>query len=97
MQSTIATPMPARLSTMSPLYPPPAHGELLPVEHNLALIPALIADGDLTVFCCVSTGCGHNRADSFGATAPCSLLAIGVALLYGGTWGEIEKSPHADF
>jgi hypothetical protein len=23
----------------APLYPPAAHGELLPVEHNLALIP----------------------------------------------------------
>jgi hypothetical protein len=39
------------LHTMSPLYPPAAHGELLPVEHNLALIPTLIADADLAVFC----------------------------------------------
>ena len=44
MQSAIATPMPARLSTMSPLYTPAAHGELLPVEHNLALIPTLLSN-----------------------------------------------------
>ena len=58
MQSAIATPMPARLSTMSPLYPPAAHGELSPVEHNLALIPTPISDGDPTVLCRVKRkGC----------------------------------------
>ena len=35
----------------APLYPPAAHGELLPVEHTLALIPTLISDGDPTAFC----------------------------------------------
>jgi hypothetical protein len=34
-----------------PPLPPAAHGELLPVEHNLALIPSLIAHADLAVFC----------------------------------------------
>jgi hypothetical protein len=42
----------------APLYPPAAHGELLPVEHNLALIPTLITDGDPTVLCRVKRkGC----------------------------------------
>src|SRR6516165_987297 len=49
------------LHTMSPLYPPAAHGELLPVEHNLALIPALVTDADLTVFCRVK-----RKAHDFG-------------------------------
>ena len=54
---------------MSPLYPPAAHGELLPVEHNLALIPTLISNGDPTVLCRVKRkGCAvcFEKRSRFG-------------------------------
>jgi len=37
---------------------PVGNDELLPVEHNLALVPALITDAQFSVFCCVKRkGC----------------------------------------
>ena len=37
---------------------PLGNDELLPVEHNLALVPALITDAQFSVFCCVKRkGC----------------------------------------
>src|SRR6516165_6866276 len=42
---------------------PPSPHELLPVEHNLALIPTLISDGDPTVLCRVKRkGCSKRNS-----------------------------------
>ena len=39
---------------------PPCGHQLSPVEHNLALISAWIADGDLVVFCGIMKGLAEN-------------------------------------